>query len=160
MVVHFTLHAYRSWRPDNKRGYTRRKKGYLPPDPQQARRYDERAKQDPATFTRAVQKLLIRFAHDFCSRRKMRLHAVGNEEGHSHFVISWKGYSDPHEVMRRLKNVLSTLLNRDCNTLGKRWFVRGGSLRRVTNTAHLDKLIETYLPDHPGIFWCEELPLP
>jgi len=160
MVIHYTFHAYRNWRPDHKRGYTKRKKGYQPPDPEQARKYDERAKQEPATFDHETQKLLIRIAHDFCSRRKMRLHAVGNEEGHVHYVISWAGFSDPHEVERRLKNILSTELNRHYKTPGRRWFVRGGSLKRVSNSAHLDRLLGKYLPDHPGIFWKEKLALP
>ena len=59
MVVHFTLHAYRNWRPDHPRGYTKRNSGYLPPDPEEARNYDERAKQDPAQFDLEVQKCLI-----------------------------------------------------------------------------------------------------
>jgi REP element-mobilizing transposase RayT len=134
--------------------------GYQPPDPDQARKYDERAKQDPATFIREVQVILIRGAHEFCARRKMRLHAVGNEEGHVHYVISWRSYSDCLEVERRLKNVLATILNRHFDTPGKRWFVRDGSRRRVTNLAHLTHLTTRYLPDHPGLFWCERMPLP
>src|SRR3954469_18426954 len=110
-VYHLTLHSYRSWRPDHPRGYTKRGKGYQPPDPEAARRYDKRAKQDAAKFEREVQALLIRFAHDFCARRKYRLHGVGNEEGHVHLALSWRGFSDWHEVMRRLKNVLSLNLN-------------------------------------------------
>src|SRR2546430_15039059 len=107
-VYHFTLHAYRSWRPDHPRGYTRRGKGYQPPDPEQARNYDERAKQDPAKFVREGQILLIRFSHDFCQRRKFRLHGVANEEGQVHFALSWRRFSDWHEAMRRLKNTLIT----------------------------------------------------
>jgi REP element-mobilizing transposase RayT len=156
-VYHFTLHAYRSWRPDHPRGYTRRSKGYQKPNPEEAKRYDERANQDPAKFELKVRKLLIRYAHDFCQRRKFRLHGVGNEVGHVHFVMSWRGYSSWEEVLRRLKNILATTLNKELNTPGKRWFVRGASRKRVKNRAHLDHLLKTYLPSHPGPNWREGL---
>ena len=159
-VYHFTVHAYRNWRPDHPRGYTRRGRGYQRCDPEQADAYDDRAKQPPATFAPDVQVMLVRAAHEFCRRRRMRLHAVGNEEGHVHYVLSWRGYADWHEVMRRLKNVLATVLNAHFGTPGKRWFVRGGSRKRVADRAHLDHLKTRYLPDHPGLFWCEEMPLP
>jgi REP element-mobilizing transposase RayT len=159
-VYHFTIHAYRSWRPDHPRGYTQRGKGYRAPDIEAAHEYEDRAKQAPAQFGLEVQRLLIRIAHDFCARRKMRLHAVGNEDGHVHYVLSWRGYSDWHEVMRRLKNVLSSVLNQQLNTPGKRWFVRGGSRKRVSNVKHLEHLKRKYLPSHPGLCWSEEMPLP
>jgi hypothetical protein len=53
-VYHFTIHSYRSWRADHPRGYTKRGERYQPPDPEQAKRYDERAKQDPAKFEKEV----------------------------------------------------------------------------------------------------------
>ena len=74
--------------------------------------------------------------------------------------MSWKPFSDPHEILRRLKNTLSLLLNKHFKSPGRRWFVRGGSLRRVRNQNHLNRLIEKYLPDHPGLFWEENLTLP
>jgi hypothetical protein len=53
-VYHFTYHAYRSWRPDHPRGYTKKGEGYQPPDPEIAEEYDERATQDPVEFTEEV----------------------------------------------------------------------------------------------------------
>jgi hypothetical protein len=158
-LYHITLHAYRSWSPDHPRGYTRRGKGDQPPDSEQARKYDDRAKQDPAKFIEEVQRILIRGAHEFCTRRKMGLHGVGNEIGHVHYAISWHGYSDVDEVARRLKNILSLTLNRAFNTPGKRWFVRKESKRRVSNRSHLSRLLDKYFPDHPGLFWREGLPI-
>jgi hypothetical protein len=87
-VYHFTLHAYRSWRPDNKRGYVRRGGKLLPPDPKQAQNYDDRAKDEPAVFTTEVQRILIHTAADFCSRRKLSFHAAGSDPSHIHYVIS------------------------------------------------------------------------
>jgi hypothetical protein len=157
-VYHFTLHAYRSWRPDHKRGYTQRKKGYLPPDPEQARKYDERAREGPVVFTRDVQRVIIRTTADFCARRKFRFHGSGNDESHSHLLISWRGYSHWNEVMRRLKNILSLELNK-CFNCKRQWFVRGGSRKRVSKVAHLNHLLDRYFPDHPGLFWREGQPI-
>jgi hypothetical protein len=66
-VYHFTFHAYRNWRPDHPRGYVRKKKGVLPPDPEQARKYDERAKGEPVIFDEAIQRILIRGAKIFAT---------------------------------------------------------------------------------------------
>ena len=157
---HFTIHAYRSWSPSHPRGYTERGNGYQPSSPETAADYDDRAKQLPAIFTREVQRLLVHIAHEFCQRRKYRLHAVGNEDRHVHYALSWSGFSDWHEIARRLKNILGIELNKHFSTPSKRWFVRGASRKRVTDQKHLNHLINTYLPDHPGIFWKEGMRLP
>jgi hypothetical protein len=77
-----------------------------------------------------------------------------------HIVTSWREYSDPAEFLRRLKNVLATELNKFFETPGKRWFVRVGSKKPVNYRKHLDYLLDEYLPDHPGVFWKEGMPLP
>jgi hypothetical protein len=51
-------------------------------------------------------------------------------------------------------------LNKNINTPGKRWFVRGSSRKRVKDRRHLNHLLDVYLPDHPGIFWRDGSPLP
>jgi hypothetical protein len=43
-VYHFTYHAYRSWMPDNPKGYVRRGEGILPPDAEMARLYAKAAR--------------------------------------------------------------------------------------------------------------------
>jgi hypothetical protein len=60
----------------------------------------------------------------------------------------------------KLKNILSYLLGKEIGPRGKRWFVRNGSRKRVKDERHFNYLIETYLPDHPGLFWHEGQPLP
>ena len=62
--------------------------------------------------------------------------------------------------MEKIKNLLSLFLGRMTNKPGRRWFVVGGSRKRVLDQNHLDHLCTTYLPNHPGIFWREGLPLP
>jgi REP element-mobilizing transposase RayT len=158
-VYHITFHAYRNWRPDHPRGYVKRKK-ILPPDPEQARAYDRNAKGDPVLFDEPIQRVLIRGAIEICERRKWRLHAVGTEAGHVHYLISWRGYIPCLNVMQKLKNLLSYILGKEIGPRGKRWFVRNGSRKRVKEQKHLDYLVETYLPDHRGVFWREGQPIP
>lgn len=159
-VYHFTIHAYRSWRPDHARGYVRKGKGYLALDPKMAQAYDEAARQSPSNFATQVQSLMIHIAQEFCTRSRFRLHAIGNEFNHVHFVLSWRGFLPWYEVMRRLKGNLSATLNKRLNCSGRRWFVRGGSRKRVTSARHLEHLVTEYLPNHSGVFWREGQPLP
>src|SRR5262245_34603989 len=48
-VYHFTLHAYRSWRADNKRGYVKERE-VKKPDPKLQKKWDKRAKLPPVEF--------------------------------------------------------------------------------------------------------------
>jgi hypothetical protein len=68
-VYHITLHAYRSWRPDNPRGYVHHTKGLLPPDPEAAKWYDANAKFGKMDFDDQIQRILIRESHATCERR-------------------------------------------------------------------------------------------
>jgi REP element-mobilizing transposase RayT len=159
-VYHFTLHAYRSWSPNHRRGYTRRGEGYQLPDPEVARQYDARANHPKVVFDRSIQEVLIVGSFDICRRRGWRLHAVGTDPSHVHMVISWHGFQSWRQVMEKLKNVLSYFLGRATEKPGRRWFVTDGSRKRVMDQDHLDYLMTEYLPDHPGLFWCEGEALP
>jgi hypothetical protein len=160
-VYHFTYHAYRSWRPDHPRGYTEKGKGYQPPDPDKARGYDERAKQDEVVFDHRTQVQILLLTHQICEEEGWRLEAAGFDPTHAHLAISWRDFIPWEEVDRRLKNLLALKLNRLNNTPGKRWFVRRhGAPRRVRTHKHFDYLLETYFPDHPGIFWKRGMQLP
>jgi len=158
---HFTIHAYRSWRPDHPRGYTKKGEGYQPSDPKKARRYDDSAKQDAVLFDRQTQQEILTIAHTTCEEEGWRLEAAGFDESHTHLVVGWRGFVSWEEVDRRLKNLLVLKLNRNHETPGKRWFVRRhGAPRRVKNEDHLNYLKDVYLPDHPGIFWKRGMKLP
>jgi len=159
-VYHFTLHAYRSWSPSHPRGYTQRGKGYQPPDPKKAEEYDDCAKFPKVHFDQMVQEILILGAYDICQRRGWRLHAVGTDPSHVHVIVSWRGFRPWHDVMDKLKNILSLLLGRATGKAGHRWFVANGSRKRVMNRDHLNYLVTQYLPDHPGVFWREGKLLP
>lgn len=160
-VYHFTLHAYRSWRPDHQRGYTLYGEGYLPSDEIQADEYDKNANQPPVTFNRKIQKLILLHTYDICRREGWRLEATGSDPSHVHQLISWKTYRKWEDVDQRLKNLLALRLNKHFKSPGKRWFVRRhGAPRGVRTRKHYDYLVTTYFPDHPGLFWKRGKPLP
>ncbi len=160
-VYHFTLHAYRSWRPDHPRGYAKKGKGYLPPAPEEAKRYDGRAKQPPALFNDDVQRLILVFTLDICRTEGWNLEGTGSDPSHVHQMISWRAFDTWERVDQRMKNLLALKLNRHFSTPGKRWFVRRHSApRRVKDREHYDHLLETYFPDHPGLFWKVGDPIP
>jgi hypothetical protein len=153
-VYHFTLHAYRSWRPDHPRGYTRKGIGYLPRDTDRADEYDRNAKQEEVFFDELTQREILFFTLEICRNLGWTLEGAGFDPTHAHLVLSWCGFVPWGEVDRRLKNLLVTMLNRRRGTPGKRWFVRRRSApRRVKVRPHFDYLLTKYLPDHPGIFW-------
>lgn len=107
-----------------------------------------------------MQEILILGAFDVCRRRNWRLHAVGTETTHAHFIISWREFISWDQVLAKLKNILSLLLGRATGIQGRPWFVDRGSRKRVQNSRHFDYLLDTYLPDHSGIFWREGKPFP
>ena len=160
-VYHFTIHAYRSWRPDHPRGYTRKGEGYQRPDKDVADEYDNAAKQPPVVFDRPLQVEILNLARSICEEEGWLLEAAGFDPTHTHLLISWRPFIEWEHVDKRLKNLLSLKLNRRRGIRGKRWFVRRHSApRRVRDRGHLNYLVETYLPDHPGIFWKRGMTLP
>jgi REP element-mobilizing transposase RayT len=152
-VYHFTLHAYRSWTPAHRRGYVRRGKGILPTDKKMADVYARAAKQAPVIFTTQIQQILINTARAECAAKHWRLHCAATDSTHVHLLVSWKTFIPWNDVIHRLKNILSYRLAKELATRGRQWFVRGQSRRRVTNRAHLDYLIQKYLPSHNGVAW-------
>jgi REP element-mobilizing transposase RayT len=159
-VYHFTIHAYRSWGPDNPRGYVHHTEGLQPANEEMARWYDAHAKFDPVKFEQNLQQVLTRETHAICLRRQWRLHALGNEQSHLHALISWIEYIDSSRVVAQLKGALSHHLGKEIGPPGRKWFSRGASERRVVDKAHFDYLVDTYLPSHSGIFWKEGESLP
>ena len=173
-VYLFTFHAYRTWRPDNQRGYTRRKRGYLSPDPEMARQYDENAKHEEVLFDARLQRLLIEEAQNACGFQDLRLHGGSTEPSHLHLLVSWTVQKGWLRVRNRLKSSLSRLLrrlseeppdSRDATRRGdapdpdERPFLalsRGASRKQVRDRAHFDYLMTRYLPAHRGVKWFED----
>jgi len=160
-VYMFTYHAYRTWGPDNPRGFVRSAdEGILPPDKELAHLYDQRASQSPVLFGRLHQEVLIWTAYDVCQRRRWRLHYAATEPTHLHVLLSWQGFQDWKQASDRVKNVSSLMLGRATGQSGRRWFVRNSSRKRVRNQRHFDYLVNTYLPRHSGLKWREGHPPP
>ena len=160
-VFLITPHAYRSWNADNPRGYVRLNQGILPPDPDQARRYDRRARHERVRFDQSVHELLINGCRDVCARRGWRLHHVVVVSSHIHALVSWKGNSLRSEMVRdTMKRILGWMLAKHTEQAGRKWFSRKGSRKPVRDRQHLEHLMQTYLPDHAkgrrgGSGWCE-----
>jgi hypothetical protein len=89
----------------------------------------------------------------------MEAHGAGTDDGRVHYALSWRAYIPWDQVMQKLKNVLSYLLGKEIGPRGKRWFVRHGSRKRVKDPAHLGYLVDSYFPDHRGLFWKEGDPI-
>jgi hypothetical protein len=159
-VYHFTLHAFGTWRADHPRGYTIREEGYQTPDAEEQKRREDDLSQRVIAFDEPMQRILVAGAHDICQRRGWTLHGAGNDRTHFHALISWKEFTDWQDVRDKLKNVLSLLLGRWSGQTGTTWFVDGGSRKRVTTRKHFDYLLDTYFPDHRGVFWREGMVLP
>jgi hypothetical protein len=125
-----------------------------------ADRYREEAKFGVVNFDSGMQRVLIAGGHDVCARRNWRLHAVGTDATHAHYLISRSGYFEFVEVRDKLKNLLSLFLGRYTGINGRQWFAAGGSNQRVKDQAHLDRLVTSYLPDHRGVYWEEGMEVP
>lgn len=154
-VYLITVHAYRSWNPDNPHGFVRRGEGILPPDMGLAKAYANAATEKPILFGPAEQVTLLRLAQNVCARRDWRLHAVACEPSHVHILLSWQDDTTVTEVLRKLKNLMSRELNLVAEHRRKHWFSRSGSRKRVEERSHFDQLMQTYLPKHRGLVWRE-----
>ena len=154
-VYLFTYHAYRSWRPDDRRGFVQRDKGLQPPNPELAGAYDCAAKDAPFEFDADTQRFLIEVVLDVCRRREWRVHGAATEPSHLHALVSWLGEARWPAVRGKIKNVMSTALSKRAGALGRRWFAAGASRKHVLGRGHFDYLLGEYLPSHGGVGWLE-----
>lgn len=155
-VYHFTFHAYRTWRPDDAKGYVKRNRGVLPPDSQMAKWYDDAAAQPPAMFDDEHQQVLVDGVLDIAARRDWRVHIIATDTTHLHILMSWD--DDVCEwkfVHDKLKQLLGMMLSKHFDVRGRKWFVRKGSRKRVKDRAHFEYLMTEYLPSHRGRQWSE-----
>lgn len=151
----FTFHAYRSWNADNPRGFVQRGKGVQPPNHELARAYDSAASAAPMRFGHKHQRILIWVGFDVCARRGWRLHCAATEPTHVHYLVSWRGIERWDQISNRIKNIASLMLGRKLEQQQGKWFSKSGSRKRVRDRAHLDYLMNKYLPRHNGLTWCE-----
>jgi hypothetical protein len=139
--------------PDHRRGYTQRKKGYLPSDPKMARNYERRAKRNETTFDDQLSRALLEELIASCPKISCRLHGGSVELTHVHALVSWKHVRGWMSVRTSLKASLTKRLK----TMGDDVSLsRGGSRKHVEDRDHFEYLMQTYLPRHEGIAWYED----
>jgi len=146
-VYLITLHAYRSWMPDHRRGFVVRGKGIQPPDVQRARWYHRLARHERMTFDDARCDQIIAAVHDVVKQQGLRLRAVVAVWTHVHVLLSWEGFRSAKRVRAVVKRAISTWL-RDCSGEQCKWLAGGGSVKRVYDAPHYRRLTRTYLPSH------------
>jgi REP element-mobilizing transposase RayT len=152
-VYLFTFHAYRSWMPDHKRGYTKRNEGYQPTDEETAQNYARRAKHEETVFDEAIERALIQEMIDSCAKIRCRLHAGTTEPTHIHGLVSWKYVRGWMSIRKSLKSSLTKRLKEISQDIA---LSRGASRKHVLNRGHFEYLMDTYLPGHHGLAWYED----
>jgi hypothetical protein len=149
----FTFHAYRSWMPDHRRGFTRRKEGIVPQNEKLAKAYKKAAKAKKVAFSESMQRALINEVQVNAGKQEVRSHFVATDSTHVHVLVSWKEFRPWHKVRSSIKSSLTRRLNREfCR---RTWLSENGSRKRVENREHFNYLVGKYLRAHRGWKWSE-----
>jgi hypothetical protein len=157
-VYLFTFHAYRSWMPDHRRGYVKRKKGVLPSSPSMAANYARLAKHERSLFDTKFCEFIEQAVIEICHEKGWRLHCVVVVWSHTHILISWKVFREAKRVRALLHHGITTRL-RAWMKRRRPWLSRGGSVKRVRDRKHFDHHMTFYLPGHGkygGRLWFEK----
>ena len=150
-----TIHTYRSWMPDNPRGFVQEDKGIQPPSPELANAYHDAASDEPFVMDDLTQRFVIDVVRDIGGRRDWRIHAVACEPSHIHILVSWETGMRWGPVRAKFKNIIALELSKRHGRKGRHWLSDGGSRKRVKDRRHFDYLVTTYLPKHRGQQWYE-----
>lgn len=141
-VYLFTYHAYRSWSPDNRRGFVQESQGIQPPNECLAAAYRRAASHPPVEFDCLTQIQLIAKTHAICAGDAHRLHGAATEPTHIHVLVSWKNHSLAFNKVRgRIRNLLSLHLSRSAGVTGRPWFSGGSSRKRIKDHKHFKHLM-------------------
>lgn len=149
-----TLHTYASWLPDRAEGYVHWKRGLSTPNTALAACYREEQKESTVFLSTDIQKSIISEIVKASPLQRFRLHAVACEHSHVHILLSWRDNRVATALRKSLRYSLAFMLNRQER---RRWFSRGGSLRRVRTQNHFDHLYYEYMPAHEGMKWREDM---
>lgn len=148
-VYLFTLHAYRTWRADNPRGYIQHGQyGVQPPRPKLATHRESIAKHPAVVFNKKQRSLMLRSSVDVAGRRGWALHAAAVTTTHIHLLVSWNDHAEEKLVCTTFKRLLGLALSKQKGSTGNRWFSHGRDAKRVTDRKHFDHLVKVYLPRH------------
>jgi len=146
-VFMYTIHAYRSWMPDHRRGYVERNKGIMKPDMARANWYHRLAVHERMTFTDPLCDQIIKAVDDLCSTHGWRHHATVVVWTHLHTLVSWPQYYDARRGRAVLKRAITTWL-RDHTGESRKWLTRAGGIKRINDRPHFIRLMSEYLPAH------------
>ena len=151
-VYLFTFHTYRSWMPDHRRGYVKRKHGIQPSDAQMATAYQRRARFERIVLDEPARTVALKAVDRVCSapsRPDWELHLAVAVFNHVHALVSWRQFIDVVRARAVLHRAITVDL-RDALGLptGRPVLSRGGSRKRVVTRRHYDHLKHTYLPSH------------
>ena len=152
----FTFHAYRSWMPNHRRGYTRRGVGYVAFDPVMNARYVARAGAEPTVFDARLQATVVTHLLDLPMHVPVRLHAVTTEPSHIHVLLSWRLDRGWLSLRTSVKTSLTRFLRERSDDRRPLRLSRGASRKRVVARDHFDYLMTQYLPKHAGVCWFED----
>jgi len=161
-----TLHSYGSWKEDDPNGYIQRNEGLKVPNEALARWREEHRSQGAVRFEHSSQEELQAVLAEIAQERKLRLHASATTPTHTHGIVSFRNPAcqcgagsnycasdclarqDMEKFITHLKRVSGYRLGKLLKITGRKWFSRGWDLTRVTDEAHLDYLLNVYLPKH------------
>ena len=149
----FTYHAYRSWMPDQPRGFVRRKQGIQQTNEFLTHKYVMKARHRGVTFSEGLQQTLIDELLVARIHQRFRMHYVATETSHVHVLTSWVDDRPWMKIRSGIKSSMSRRLNREMEK--QPWFGERASRRRVEDRTHFDHLVRKYLPRHQGWKWSE-----
>jgi hypothetical protein len=146
-AILITVHAYRSWSEDNPRGYVQRgRRGIQPPSRKLATHRAAVATHPPVQFDCEQMVVAIDAAHEVCIALEQSPLAASCTATHLHVLVD--AACDPDMLCTRIKSIAGYKLSQWLGTKGNRWFSRGSDITAVKDAAHLQYLLETYLPRH------------
>ena len=145
-----TIHAYRSWSEDNRRGYVQRgRPGIQPPNARLAAHRATISLHEPVRFDREQMSVAIDAAREVCVTLGQLPLAASCTATHLHVLVKLAdGTCDADSLCARIKSIAGCKLSQRISTKGNRWFSRGNDITAVKDAAHLEHLLETYLPRH------------
>ena len=150
----FTYHAHGSWLPDHPRGSVKRGQGVQPANHRMAALYAQNLKQRAVNFEAAIQQLIIDAVIEACNAQDCCCHFIATDRMHVHVLTSWSSTRLWQIIRKQLRYNATQRLNK---AIGRQdWFSKSPSRKQVRNLAHFDYLMQTYLPRHAGLKWCEK----
>jgi len=150
-VYLFTYHAYGSWMPDHKRGYTRKEEGVLPADQEMASNYRSNQGQSSVVFDTQLQQALIEEVQVAASFQRFVTYMIATDPSHLHVLCGWNDERQWDKLRNGIRESITRMLNRSVKR--RKWLTENASRKQVLDETHFNHLRENYLSDHRGLKW-------